>query len=124
MGFKDRRPKFSDRKEQRGDRFGGRESGTRERFPSKFADRNGGGRGEFRRDYAVTCDTCGKECTVPFKPTNGKPVLCSNCFRKGERTTMNRSTNSSSTGSDSTTLLQEINRKLDLIIEALEIGPE
>ena len=31
--------------------------------------------------HRAICDECGKECEVPFKPTAGKPVLCSDCFR-------------------------------------------
>ena len=33
--------------------------------------------------HRVTCDKCGQSCEVPFKPTSGKPVFCSDCFRKG-----------------------------------------
>jgi len=33
-----------------------------------------------REMFTVTCDSCGKEATVPFKPTNEKPVYCSDCF--------------------------------------------
>ena len=32
--------------------------------------------------YKATCSECGKECEVPFRPTNGKPVYCSECFEK------------------------------------------
>lgn len=32
--------------------------------------------------HRVTCDSCGKKCEVPFKPTGSKPVKCSDCFRK------------------------------------------
>ena len=35
-----------------------------------------------RRDYKVTCADCGKETTVPFKPTQGKPVYCRDCYKK------------------------------------------
>jgi CxxC-x17-CxxC domain-containing protein len=31
--------------------------------------------------FAATCSKCGKETEVPFRPTNGKPVYCSDCFR-------------------------------------------
>lgn len=30
--------------------------------------------------HQAVCDKCGQTCEVPFKPTSGKPVLCSNCF--------------------------------------------
>jgi CxxC-x17-CxxC domain-containing protein len=31
--------------------------------------------------HPATCSRCGKETEVPFQPTNGKPVYCSDCFR-------------------------------------------
>ena len=54
-------------------------------------DRRGGSQrgGGFRRDFGgpremhkATCSECGKECEVPFKPTEGKPVYCRDCFQK------------------------------------------
>lgn len=30
--------------------------------------------------HQAVCDKCRKECEVPFRPTSGKPVYCSNCF--------------------------------------------
>ena len=27
------------------------------------------------------CSACGKETTVPFKPTQGRPVFCKECFQ-------------------------------------------
>jgi CxxC-x17-CxxC domain-containing protein len=32
--------------------------------------------------FKATCSNCGNECEVPFRPTGGKPVLCSSCFEK------------------------------------------
>ena len=29
----------------------------------------------------TTCSQCGKETTVPFKPTQGRPVYCRECFQ-------------------------------------------
>ena len=37
-----------------------------------------------KRMNTATCDKCGARCEVPFKPTQGKPVYCNDCFRKGE----------------------------------------
>lgn len=34
-----------------------------------------------REMFSATCSSCGKEARVPFRPTNGKPVYCSDCFR-------------------------------------------
>jgi len=28
----------------------------------------------------IACSVCGSETTVPFKPTQGRPVLCRSCF--------------------------------------------
>ena len=33
------------------------------------------------RDVRATCSNCGSEAQVPFRPTSGKPVYCSDCFR-------------------------------------------
>ncbi|RLG72839.1 MAG: DNA-directed RNA polymerase [Methanobacteriota archaeon] len=30
----------------------------------------------------VVCSDCGKETTVPFKPTEGRPVYCRECYQK------------------------------------------
>ncbi len=51
---------------------------------------HGGGRsGGFRRDFngpqekhKATCSDCGQECEVPFKPVEGRPVFCKECYRK------------------------------------------
>lgn len=32
--------------------------------------------------YDAVCAACGKPCKVPFKPTEGRPVYCSECFAK------------------------------------------
>lgn len=55
----------------RGDRFGG----------------GGGDRGGVSRErHAAVCSACGKETQVPFKPIQGRPVYCRECYRarKGE----------------------------------------
>ncbi len=56
-------------------------------------DRNSRGGGGFRSGgrpgfesrgpvemHKAICDKCRRECEVPFRPTQGKPVFCSNCF--------------------------------------------
>ncbi|HEY1264023.1 MAG TPA: zinc-ribbon domain containing protein [Terriglobales bacterium] len=30
----------------------------------------------------TNCSQCGKETTVPFKPTQGRPVFCRECFQQ------------------------------------------
>jgi CxxC-x17-CxxC domain-containing protein len=34
-----------------------------------------------REMFSATCSNCGREAQVPFQPTNGKPVYCSDCFK-------------------------------------------
>src|SRR5262249_17668860 len=40
----------------------------------------GGPRGS-RESFPATCAACGKPTTVPFKPTEGRPVYCRDCFQ-------------------------------------------
>ncbi|MCK4437513.1 hypothetical protein KAV47_00440 [Candidatus Bathyarchaeota archaeon] len=32
--------------------------------------------------HKAICSDCGKECEVPFKPTEGRPVYCQECYAK------------------------------------------
>jgi CxxC-x17-CxxC domain-containing protein len=41
-----------------------------------------GGSGSFRTETTITCSQCGRETTVPFKPTQGRPVYCRECFQQ------------------------------------------
>lgn len=34
-----------------------------------------------RVETTATCSQCGKETTVPFRPTQGRPVFCRECFQ-------------------------------------------
>ncbi len=33
-----------------------------------------------REMFTATCANCGKEAVIPFKPSEGRPVYCSDCF--------------------------------------------
>ena len=33
-----------------------------------------------RQMHSAVCSECGKKCEVPFKPTEGKPVKCKECY--------------------------------------------
>ena len=33
--------------------------------------------------FKAVCSECGEECEIPFNPTEGRPVRCDACFRKG-----------------------------------------
>lgn len=42
----------------------------------------GGGNSYARVETRTMCSACGKETTVPFKPTQGRPVFCRECFQQ------------------------------------------
>jgi CxxC-x17-CxxC domain-containing protein len=41
-----------------------------------------GGQGQRRIETSAVCSQCGKETTVPFRPTQGRPVYCRECFQQ------------------------------------------
>lgn len=128
-----------------GNRFGG---GNRGGFGG---GRDGGrpsfGRGGFGGDrdrgpvtmHKATCDQCHKPCEVPFRPTEGKPVYCNECFggkkesgdRGGDRfprksfdsarPARNDFAHSANRGSDEGVKkqLEALNAKMDQLIKAL-----
>ncbi len=52
-----------------------------------FGGRGGGGgfnRGP-REMHKVTCSDCGQETEVPFKPAEGRPVYCRNCYQNHKK---------------------------------------
>jgi len=54
-----------------------------------FRERGGfGSRGGFggpREMHKAICADCGKETEVPFKPTEGRPVYCRECYPKHKK---------------------------------------
>ena len=38
--------------------------------------------GSEREMHKTKCNDCGNECEVPFKPIEGRPVYCRDCYRK------------------------------------------
>jgi CxxC-x17-CxxC domain-containing protein len=52
---------------------------------TRKTERNGNGGNTYglpRQMFPATCAECGKDTQVPFAPTNGKPVYCSDCYKK------------------------------------------
>jgi len=59
---------------------------------ARKADRSGTNGGSYgnssyrssapRQMFAAVCADCGKATTVPFEPSQGRPVYCSDCYRK------------------------------------------
>lgn len=73
------------------DCFGNKGGGDRDRSGGRGRDRDRGRSGGRSRSgdremHEATCDKCGKQCEVPFRPSGGKPIYCSNCFEQnGDR---------------------------------------
>ncbi len=106
-------------------------SGNDDRNPRRFergpdrSERRDFEKSDFeKKRFPANCDKCGDRCELPFKPTGEKPVYCSNCFRKNEkfesksRFKGERFAATSSDGEFGKELF-EMNKKLDLILEAL-----
>ena len=107
-------------------------------------NRSGGGRyggGDFRgRDsgrremHKAVCDECGESCEVPFRPTRGKPIYCSNCLEKKDDGSSRRPSRRSFGGPDfgkrdntNKQLLEQVsslNAKLDRILKVIELSVE
>src|SRR6266849_215127 len=60
-----------------------------------FGRPNFGGRSSERPTmHQAVCSNCGKSCQVPFEPTNGKPIYCSDCFEANGGGSNNRRSDS------------------------------
>ena len=42
----------------------------------------GGGFGTPREMHKAVCSECKKECEVPFKPRDDRPIYCKDCYSK------------------------------------------
>ena len=92
-----------------------RSGGNRNFGRRSFGDRND------RHMYRATCSDCGKECQVPFRPTGGKPVFCSECFeKKGGGSDSKRFGDGNDRRPQNNAQLETINTKLDKILAILE----
>ncbi len=94
-----------------------------------------GGDSSPREMFKTVCSNCGKECEVPFRPTSGKPVYCSDCFEKmsgrnsdgprperngrSERPRFEHSDRPQTPRVDNSKQLNDLNAKLDKIIALL-----
>ncbi len=88
-------------------------SGGRDFKRSGGRDSGRSNRSERTTMHEAVCDKCGKKCEVPFNPTEGKPVYCSDCFRSIEKP--------GSKDNLSARDFEQINEKLDKIMKALKI---
>lgn len=65
-------------------RFGGKPRFQGPPRPDGFKKSWGDNRSGDRQTtmHQATCSNCGKPCEVPFRPVEGKPVYCKDCFSK------------------------------------------
>ncbi len=49
---------------------------------ARKTERSGTSYGAQRQMFPAVCAECGKPTEVPFEPRSGKPVYCSDCYRK------------------------------------------
>ena len=85
---------------------------------SRDRDFNRSGFGD-KKMFNAVCDNCGENCEVPFRPTAGKPVYCSNCFNKEEKSDRVKSSGNGSFNEQ----FEILNSKIDRILKALESTP-
>jgi CxxC-x17-CxxC domain-containing protein len=65
----------------------GSSGGFRSGGNNRFGGRSGGNnfnRGP-REMHKAICADCKQDCEVPFKPTEGKPVYCKECYSKHKK---------------------------------------
>lgn len=87
-----------------------------------FGKRSFGGPKEMHK---AVCGKCGKNCEVPFEPTDGRPVFCSDCFvKKDSSQSASRTFQDRGPRPQNDMQFEAINRKLDKILEALSTKPE
>jgi CxxC-x17-CxxC domain-containing protein len=115
--------------------FGKSKDSGKKEFDMKNFDRRGSRSSRDNGPHEVICAKCGIHTDVPFKPTTNKPVYCRDCFKRQDTADERRSSSFSKRGSErsfqpqrdarpSDDGLAAINRKLDKIMEALEIDDE
>lgn len=112
-----------------GDRRGG--GGFNRRDSGRGFDRGGSDRPTM---HHAVCDACKKDCEVPFRPSGGKPIFCSDCFSKqgggndrpkfggGDRDRKPRFDGGGGSSDNSKEILKGVktlNYKLDELIKAL-----
>jgi len=99
------------------DCFGRKEGSGGNRFEKRSSDRSGSGFKD-KQMFRAVCSKCHEECEVPFKPSGDKPVFCSNCFGKGDKS--GGGGNNGAANSDQyKKQFEMLNNKLDNILKML-----
>ena len=87
--------------------------GSERKFDKDVQPRFSDYRGNQHELTEAICAKCGKDFNLPFTPTGNRPVYCRDCFK---RPADRNDDNSSSPNSNQ---LEQINKKLDMILDAL-----
>ncbi|MEK7512511.1 MAG: CxxC-x17-CxxC domain-containing protein [Patescibacteria group bacterium] len=98
-------------KQKGGDERPTRFNSDRHERPS-FGDRRERSNFGDKPRYDAVCDKCGQSCQLPFRPREGKPVFCRDCFGKGNE-------NSSKDSGNVAEQLTMLNSKIDKLIRIL-----
>lgn len=72
---------FKPKKEARFGSDHGSGSGGRDSRQPDFYKKNWEGGARDRGMHKTTCAQCGNPCEVPFRPIEGRPVYCTDCFK-------------------------------------------
>ena len=97
---------------------GGFKGGFKGGYKSKFGGDRGGSRPVSM--HSATCGSCGKDCEVPFRPTQDRPVYCKNCFDGKEHMSGERKPRTTEGGTDVKKQLEIINSKLEKILAIIQ----
>jgi len=106
--------------------------GAGQPYKKNFEKRDFRGPGFDRPKFQAICADCGKRCEVPFNPSGGRPVYCNDCFHKDEhqggekrfqpgRDSGVKRFEAPSRPQDNRSDFDQLNRKLDTIIELLKV---
>ena len=60
-------------------------SSCRQARKSERYGNDGYSRNTSRQMFPAKCAECGKDTEVPFEPRTGRPVYCSDCYRKARQ---------------------------------------
>lgn len=90
-----------------------------------WGERDSGNKEQMK--YQALCSECGKRCEVPFRPVNGKPVFCNECFaaKRGGGDRLPAKLHYASKGGEGNNdalkrEIREMNMKIDRIMRAVE----
>jgi CxxC-x17-CxxC domain-containing protein len=95
------------------------------RRSAQIANPNGGpaAAGISRTETRTECSECGITTTVPFKPTQGRPVLCRQCFKNKRTPVAGAETTIAEAGTAPPPMLQAAREMVPPMPSPAERGP-